>query len=110
MTIATKKFDRPVVGEIRGWEIIGRVSPVIPGAAVGVQKHYDRGREDAGGMDYITISGNNVWGGRSKSGGSVQSYEKIGYHTGAADWLVGALTTDCPVYAFCEDGWREVTL
>jgi hypothetical protein len=59
-------------------------------------------------MEYITITGNNVWGGWSKSGGSVQSYEKIGYHTGSGTWLGGAVSAGCPVYCYCEDGWRQV--
>ena len=64
---------------------------------------FERGVETAGKMECITIAVNNVWGGRSKDGASVSSYEKIGYHAGSIDFIKGALSVGCPVRAY---RWR----
>ena len=72
------------------------------------QHHFDRGREMAGRMEYVTIAVNNVWGGRSKDRGSVSSYEKIGYHSGSVDFIVGVVSTGCPVYVY-RDGPNGLT-
>jgi len=61
---------------------------------------FDRGVDTAKGMEYITIATNNTWGGRSDCGGSVSSYERIGYHAGSIDFIRGALSTGCAVRVF----------
>ena len=109
MTIATKEFDRPVVGTVTVDEILSRARPVWVGATCNNKEHFNRGIASADDMDYLTISINNVWGGRASNGASIQSYERIGYHNGSDCWLAGALSSGCPIYACCEDGWRKVT-
>ena len=54
-------------------------------------------------MEYVSIPVNNVWGGRAKDGGSVSSYEKVGYHAGSVDFIVGVLCGGCPVYVYRAD-------
>ena len=67
-------------------------------------EHFDRGVKAAGEMESVSIAVNNVWGGRAKNGGSVQSYEKIGYHAGSTDFIRGVLSTSCPVRVFRATG------
>ena len=67
---------------------------------------YDRGSTDGANMTVCTIAINNVWGGWTKTGGSVASYEKIGYHAGSLDFIRGVFDSGCPVrkYSVGADG------
>lgn len=76
---------------------------------------FDRGVETGNDMEYVTIATNNVWGGRTKSGGSVTSYEKIGYHAGTSGFMLGVLSTGCTVRVATADWtgdlvWRRLAV
>jgi len=98
-------------------QVVARERFCLTGAVMPVGRdsaHYEEGRNYAGFMEYVTISVNNVWGGYTKDGGSLQSYEKIGYHRGSADFLAGMVDAGCPVYvAWIDDNdcivWKVVT-
>lgn len=62
--------------------------------------HFERGVKTGESMEYVAIAVNNVWGGRSKDGAGVSSYEKIGYHAGSVDFIKGVLSTGCPVRVY----------
>jgi hypothetical protein len=53
------------------------------------QDQYDKGREIGAQAEYVSIAVNGVWGAKMKDGGSLQSYEKIGYHAGTEHLLRG---------------------
>jgi hypothetical protein len=77
------------------------------------QARYDEGIEYGDKCDYVTIGLRNVWG--AKAGNAdISSYERIGYHAGSADFILGVLATACPVYVAWDDGdgyhWSRVTL
>lgn len=78
--------------------LTGQVMPVVRRSCL--NEHYERGVDYGRKMEYITIALNNVWSGRSKECASVTSYEKIGYHTGSVDFVIGLLSTDCPIYVY----------
>ena len=59
---------------------------------------FDKGITQAEEMDYVIIDSNNVWGGPTKDGGWLFSYERIGYHRGSADFAAGLIEAGCPVY------------
>ncbi|MHC4705124.1 MAG: hypothetical protein ACYTFQ_31630 [Planctomycetota bacterium] len=61
---------------------------------------FKRGADYARMMEYISIAVNNVWGGRAVNGGCVSSYEKIGYHAGSVDFIVGALSAGCQIIVY----------
>lgn len=65
-----------------------------------------RGLETGKGLKYATIALNGVWGGVSKSGGSVSSYEKIGYHAGTIDFLLGLFDSGCPIFVYVKRGGK----
>ncbi len=74
---------------------------------------FDRGVDTGNDLEYMTIAENNVWGGRTKSGGSVTSYEKIGYHTATSGFMLGVLSTGCEVRVATADSnghlvWRDL--
>jgi hypothetical protein len=114
MSIASREAfetNHEVVGVVALETIVSRVRPVLTGMDRTVypgSNNWKRGIMRGDEMVYITIAGNNVWGGETHSGGCVSSYEKIGYHSGSVDFIAGAIASDCPVYAYCEDGWRRV--
>jgi len=64
--------------------------------------NYDRGLKTGNEMKEVTIALNNVWGGRSKDGGHVSSYEKIGHHAGSVEFLDGVLASGYPVRQYVE--------
>ena len=114
MPVVREVFDGEVVGTVTIKQVADRISVENRYFANrNGQAGYDRGLKDAGEMDYVTISLNNVWGGRA-GGGSVQSYERIGYHSGSVDWLLAMVTEQCPVYCAWDTGngyeWRRVEL
>ena len=113
-------WDRPIVGTMTFDEVLARRRPVTCSCNgckdsrelrdKFLDPHYARGVSIAGEMGFVTLSASNCWGGRSKDGGSVSAYECIGYHTGADRMLLGVLESGCPVYAYGDDGWRQVCL
>lgn len=46
----------------------------------------------------ITIGINDVWSAKMKDGGSLQSYEKIGYHARTRELLQGFIASGCPIF------------
>lgn len=56
----------------------------------------------------ITIGINSVWGATLKDGGTLTSYEGIGYHSGTADLLRGFLDGPAEVVVYRHDGSRTV--
>lgn len=62
------------------------------------QSHYQRGLETGKKCEEIVIAVNGVWNGRTKDGGALHSYEKIGYHAGTEEFLRGIFASECPVY------------
>jgi len=74
------------------------------------QAAYDKGVAYADEMVYLAIAANNVWSGQASNGGYVSSYEKIGYHAGSVDFIIGAMAGGCPVYAYHDGGWHRVVL
>ena len=61
---------------------------------------FDRGISEGGKMTVCTIAINNVWGGRTKDGGHVSSYEKLGYHSGSLEFIRGVLASGCRVVKY----------
>jgi len=105
--------NHTVVGDVALETIVRRRKPVwgrLELSPLERDANYARGVNYAGEMEYIAIAVNNVWGGRAKDGGSVTSYEAIGYHAGADRMILGAIESGCAVFAYCDDGWRRVTL
>lgn len=50
------------------------------------------------------IGANGTWSATTKDGGSVSSYEGIGYHAYTADLLRAVLDSDCPFIVHRDDG------
>jgi len=75
-------------------------------------EHYQRGIRTGNECVCITISLHDVWSGEGKNGASIQSYERIGYHTGSIDFLSGVLSTDCEVFRFVKtaDGVEKIRI
>lgn len=61
---------------------------------------FERGQKTGAEMEVCTIAINNVWGGRTKSGGHVSSYEKIGYHAGSVEFIRGVLDAGCKIVKY----------
>jgi len=73
----------------------------------GIEERRADGIKTGNKFDYVSISVNNVWS-ASKPGSQCCSCEKIGYHRGSVDFILGVLSTGCTVYVYREvDG--EVT-
>ena len=66
--------------------------------------HFERGQKTGAEMEYVSIAVNNVWGGLTKSGGHVASYEKLGYHTGSLEFIRGVFAVGCRVVKY---SWQE---
>ena len=94
MTIETAMPTMTITELIAGIDGFDNCFPVDSDA------NFARGVDVADEMESVTIAVNNVWGGTSKNGGSVTSYEKIGYHAGSIDFIKGVLSTGCPVKVF----------
>lgn len=60
---------------------------------------YFRGIKKGKTSAYVNVAVNNVW-----SDNCISSYEKIGFHTGSADFISGVLDSGCPVYVHRDDG------
>lgn len=71
--------------------------------------HYERGQRTASECVYITISVNNVWGGRTKDGGALYSYEKIGYHSGSVEFLRGAYEAKAEIRVYRTEDYKDRT-
>jgi len=61
---------------------------------------FERGQKTGAEMEVVTIAINNVWGGRTKDGGHVASYEKIGYHAGSVEFIRGVLDAGCKIVKY----------
>lgn len=68
------------------------------------QEQYAEGLRLGAEMEYISISINGVWGGRTKDGASIQSYEKIGYHRSTGALMRGFLDSGVAVFVYRYDG------
>ena len=64
---------------------------------------FERGQKTGAEMSVVTIAINNVWGGRTKTGGHVSSYEKIGYHAGSVEFIQGVLDAGCKIVKYFVD-------
>lgn len=116
MTFLRTKFNPMVVGTLTVEQVVSRERSVMSGKVMPIDRTSDKyaeGIKYANEMEYMTISVNNVWGGATVNGGFVSSYEKIGYHTGSADWFAGVVASGCPVFVagFENDKltWRKVS-
>ena len=69
---------------------------------------FERGEKTGRDMVQVSIAVNNVWGGRSRSGGSVSSYEKLGYHTGSLEFIRGVFSVGCRVVKYSWVGGKIV--
>lgn len=68
-------------------------------------QHYARGIKAGREHNGVTVADNNVWGGQTRDGGCTSSYEKIGYHAGSVDFILGVLDSGCPVRAYYDGQW-----
>lgn len=68
---------------------------------------YSRGRADGPTFLEVTIAVNNVWGADCRDGGTLSSYERIGYHAGSVDFIRGVLDSGCPVRVY-RNGWQQL--
>jgi len=64
------------------------------------QDNFERGVKTGNEAESVSIAVNNVWGARMKNGGHCSSYEKIGYHAGSVSFLLGIVSTHCPVHVY----------
>jgi hypothetical protein len=76
--------------------------------------NFKRGEDLGDEADYVTISVNNVWGGRTTHAlgytGHISSYERIGYHSGSNDFIAGVLRSGCPVFVYHADAEDRIGL
>ena len=107
-------FDRPVVGEVTLSQVVKRIPAKARRTGSSVEARYVEGVKYAGELDYVTIALNNVWGGKAGHNGRVDSYERVGYHTGGDDFILGLLAGGCPVYCAWDGDsgleWKRVVL
>jgi len=61
---------------------------------------YDAFSADLNDFASVHVSVNGTWGATTKTGGSVSSYEGIGYHAYTSDLLQAILDSDCPFYVY----------
>ncbi|MGE3483452.1 MAG: hypothetical protein AB7L09_01845 [Nitrospira sp.] len=54
--------------------------------------------------EYVSISARGTWSARCLDGGSLQSYEGIGYHANTAAFLRGLLDGPAPLRVYRRDG------
>jgi len=71
--------------------------------------NFERGEKTGRDMVEVSIAVNNVWGGRSKAGASVSSYEKLGYHAGSLEFIRGVFSVGCPVVKYSWEGGKVVS-
>lgn len=64
------------------------------------RKQYEKGMKYGLESNYITISVSNVWECSLKNGGSVSSYETIGYHSGTHALLRGFIDSGCSIKVY----------
>jgi hypothetical protein len=106
------EMKNEVVGVVSLEWVLKRATNVLTGTFMQVpplhcddNSNFKRG-EELGGADYVTISVNNVWGGCTTSMvfddcvGHISSCERIGYHSGSADFMAGVLRSGCPVFVY----------
>jgi hypothetical protein len=65
-----------------------------------MEKRYEQEAAKCAEYTEFSIAINGVWSARTKSGGCVSSYERIGYHAYSADLLQAALDSDCAIYVY----------
>jgi hypothetical protein len=107
------KFDMAVVGDVTLEEVVSRIPVGCRYDNGNNQERYEDGTDCGNRYDYVTIGLNNVWG-ANEGNASITSYEKVGYHAGSADFILGVLAAGCPVYVAWEGStlyeWRRVVL
>lgn len=64
------------------------------------RENYERGLKTGEECTKVWVSANGTWGGDTKNGGIITSYEGIGYHAYTADFWRGILNSGVPVYIF----------
>ncbi len=92
-------------------EVLGATQHCLTGQIMTVEGNKERradGIETGNCSDYVSIGTNNVWGALGKDDSRTSSVERIGYHTGSVDFIIGVLSTDCPVYVYRQVG-KELT-
>lgn len=64
------------------------------------EEQYRNGLRIGNECEVISIGISGVWGGTPKTGGSLSSYERIGYHANTADLLRGFLASGARVHVY----------
>jgi len=73
-----------------------------------MEKRYEQEAAKCAEYTEFSISITGVWSARTKDGGHVSSYERIGYHAYSADMLQAALDSDCAIYVYRVDDGKLV--
>lgn len=94
-TITPEMFLRPIDHLKTGFPLDGDRAKQV--------ENFKRGFLTGRRAEHVFVAVNNVWSAKTKDGGHLQSYEKLGYHAGTAWFFLGVLKSGCPVTIYRRD-------